>query len=445
MVTDEPEVATLLRAAAVDLPEGTFELTVEAGVGAERALSIDGSAPARCLVGTSPVCDLRIDDPSVSRRHLALELRGTLLRVTDLGSTNGTRVAGVAVIDALLSGGETIAIGDTRIRVVHRRDGGNAAVPGGEGFGRLIGSSRAMRRIYPLCDKLARSEVPVLIEGETGTGKEVLAESLHEAGARAAGPFVVFDCTAISPGLIEAELFGHERGAFTGAVAARRGVFEQADGGTLLIDEIGDLDIALQPKLLRALERGEVRRVGGDRWIRTDVRVIVATRRDLDRAVQAGRFRDDLFHRVVVGRVELPPLRQRSGDVAVLAHHFWTSLGGSGPIPLHLLGRWSDAPWPGNVRELRNAVGRAIALGELETEPPSGDPAGPLADLDRYVEDAVRAGEPLARARQRVIGEFERRYLERVLEASGGAVTRAAAAAGVARRHFQRLRARLRD
>src|SRR5262249_22135835 len=194
-------------------------------------------------------------------------------------------------------------------------------------FGRVLGASREMRRLYPLCERLAASRVPVVIEGETGTGKEILAESLHEAGPRTAAPFAVFDCTAVPANLMESELFGHDRGAITGAVMTRKGILEEADGGTLLIDEIGDLDLQLQPKLLRALERGEVRRVGGDRWLKVDVRILAATRRNLDVEVQEGRFRDDLFHRLAVARIELPPLRERKGDVAVLASHFSEEMG----------------------------------------------------------------------------------------------------------------------
>ncbi|MGH7270919.1 MAG: sigma 54-interacting transcriptional regulator, partial [Polyangiaceae bacterium] len=191
------------------------------------------------------------------------------------------------------------------------------------GFGRMLGRSAEMRRLYPLCARLAQSEVSVVIEGETGTGKEVLAEALHEASLRAAGPFVVFDCAAVAPSLLESALFGHERGAFTGALAQRIGIFEQAHGGTLFIDEIGELDALLQPKLLRAIERGEVQRVGSSRWEKVDVRILAATRRNLDREVHAGRFRDDLFFRLAVVRIELPPLRERHGDVAVLSAHFW--------------------------------------------------------------------------------------------------------------------------
>src|SRR5262245_60431404 len=188
-----------------------------------------------------------------------------------------------------------------------------------------------------------------------------MAEALHEQGPRASQPFVVFDCTAVPPNLVESELFGHERGAFTGAVTQRKGVFEQAHGGTLLIDEIGDLDLPLQPKLLRAIERGEIRRVGADRWIRVDVRVLAATRRDLAREVQAGRFRDDLFHRLAVGRIELPPLRHRRGDVPLLARQVWRELGGDARLlPAEILLKWEDYEWPGNVRELRNAVARQL-------------------------------------------------------------------------------------
>jgi transcriptional regulator with GAF, ATPase, and Fis domain len=448
-------VETLVRGRVDDLPDGTFTVRVAGGPDTAR-VEIDGAAPSRLLVGTSPACDLRVADREVSRRHLALEPRGERLRVTDLGSTNGTEVDGVMVVDALLAGGETLRIGGTQLLVERNRGGANPPVPVASAFGRVLGESRAMRRLYPLCAKLARSDVAVVIEGETGTGKEVMAEALHEASARASAPFVVFDCTTVAPSLIEAELFGHERGAFTGAVAPRRGVFEQANGGTLLVDEIGDLDLALQPKLLRAIERGEIRRVGSDRWVKVDVRVIAATRRDLDRAVQEGRFRDDLFHRIAVGRIELPPLRERVGDVAVLAARFWEELGGAGPVPARELARWREASWPGNVRELRNTVARAVVLGG-ETgafEPEADDAASPTlsagrsgalaSDLDRLADDAVSAGEPIAVARQRVIDAFEERYLERVLLAHQGNVTHAAAAAGVARRHLQRLRARRR-
>jgi transcriptional regulator with GAF, ATPase, and Fis domain len=243
---------------------------------------------------------------------------------------------------------------------------------------------------------------------------------------------------------MESELFGHERGAFTGAVAQRKGLFEQAHRGTLLIDEIGDLEPSLQPKLLRAVERAEVRRVGGDRAIRVDVRILAATRRDLDRAVQEGRFRDDLFHRLAVARIELPPLRARRGDVAELARHFWQALGGGRPDSLDpvLLAQWQRASWPGNVRELRNAVARHLALGELgDTQSVAAGDAGRAGD---FIEDVVRRGLPLATGRAVVAEEYERRYIEQIVDEHGGSIGKAAEASGLARRHFQRLRARAR-
>src|SRR6185503_16254311 len=223
------------------------------------SFTIDSSLPSPVLVGKSPACAVRLGDPEVSRRHANLELVGHRLKITDLESTNGTTVDGVAIGAAFLAGGETARLGRTALRIA-RHGALRPAVAPASSFGRVIGESVAMRRIYPICQRLAASDVPVILEGETGTGKEVLAEALHEQGPRAQGPFVVFDCTAVLPTLVESALFGHERGAFTGAVATRKGVFEQAHGGTLLIDEIGDLDLSLQPKLLRAVERGEIRR-----------------------------------------------------------------------------------------------------------------------------------------------------------------------------------------
>jgi DNA-binding NtrC family response regulator len=303
-----------------------------------------------------------------------------------------------------------------------------------------------MTALQPLFARLAASDVPVVIEGETGTGKEVLAEALHAAGRRADGPFVVFDCTAVPPSLLESALFGHERGAFTGALTQRRGAFEEAHGGTLLLDEIGELDLALQPRLLRAIERSEVQRVGASHWLRVDVRILAATRRDLDGEVRAGRFRDDLFFRLAVGRIKLPSLRRRTGDVAALARHFWGILGGDGlPLPEGLVERLEAHAWPGNVRELKNAIARYLAVGEL---PPACSQNAPTACFPRdpHAEDAIdrvlAKDLPLPKARAQVVEEFERRYLARALDRHGGNVSRAAAASGLALRYFQLLKAR---
>lgn len=423
-----------------NLPRAPFRLVVQSGPDAGLERQLDGSAP-RLLLGSGPACDLRISDRMVSRRHAALDVRDELLRIVDLGSRNGTRVNGVLVSDAGLAGGELIRVGETEIAVSRARASEPGRVPTAMRFGRVVGASLELRRLYPLCERLAHSDIPVVIEGETGTGKEALAESFHELGRRAKGPWVVFDCTAVPPNLLESELFGHERGAFTGAVSNRKGVFEQAHHGTLFIDEIGDLDVALQAKLLRAIERSEVRPLGGDRVVRVDVRIIAATRRDLDREVQAGRFRDDLFHRLAVARVELPPLRDRRGDVAILARHFAEELGGdANAIPAEVVARWEDYAWPGNIREIRNAVARYLALGELGRLDAATASAG--ESMVDWVEEILALGLPLSDARDRVIQGFEERYIVRALQSSGGNVTHAARAAGVGRRYFQTLKAR---
>ncbi|HEY8073548.1 MAG TPA: sigma 54-interacting transcriptional regulator [Labilithrix sp.] len=430
--------------------EGTFVVRVTEGPDRGKTIAFDASAPSSVLVGTSPACQLQVADREVSRRHASLEVVPGGIRLTDLDSTNGTFVDRVRVYAALLSGGEIVRVGSTSLSIDLEESRRRAAVPIAESFGRVLGRSLEMRRLYPLCVRLAKANVPLVIEGETGTGKELLAEAMHEEGPRAAAPFVVFDCTAAPPTLVESELFGHERGAFTGAIAARRGVFEQAHGGTLLIDEIGDLELSLQAKLLRAIERGEIRRIGGDKWLKVDVRVLAATRRDLDKAVAAGRFRDDLFHRLAVARIELPPLRKRHGDIALIATTCWQELGGDPrEIPADVLSKWEEEPWPGNVRELRNAVARQLALGELASQalrsPDSDEGAAlPMSGGTDALEAVLEAGLPFIQARGRLVAEFERRYVERVLRLHGGDVAKAAAASGIGRRYFQMLRAKSR-
>jgi DNA-binding NtrC family response regulator len=440
-------------------PESIASFAVEVVDGVDRGalLTVDGAAPARALVGKSAVCQLPLKDPKVSRRHLALDVTGDVLRIADLGSLNGTSVNGVHLVEGYVEGkGELISLGDSVLRI-SRVAPALVAMPTGDAFARVLGASSEMRRLYPLCQRLAASDVPLVIEGETGTGKELLAESLHEQSARAGGPFVVFDCTAVPANLIEATLFGHERGAFTGAVAASKGLFQEANGGTLLIDEIGDLDIALQPKLLRAIERAEVRPLGGNRWISVDVRVMAATRRDLDKEIQAGRFRDDLFYRLAVARIELPPLRHRRGDIALLARHFWEKLGGEGQLPYDFLVRLESHDWPGNIRELSNAVARRLALGDLahgvlferpaagaKPPAPGGSPSLVIDETSAgdVISRVIALGLPLPRSREIVVDEFERRYVESVLGRHQGDATRAAQASGIARRYFQLLRAR---
>lgn len=434
-----------------------LRLVVVEGPDRGATYELDPSAPSRLLVGTSPACFIQLTDPTVSRRHAAFEptQRGAY-RLNDLGSTNGTVVDGVRVGEAFVRGGEHVRFGSTAVRLdavftsavdVAQR----SVIPNAIRFGRTLGASVAMRRLYPLCERLATARVPVVIEGETGTGKEVLAESLHEMGGLR-GPFVVFDCTTVSPHLLEAELFGHVRGAFTGADRSRAGVFEEADGGTLLIDEIGDLDLALQAKLLRVIDRQELRRVGAQQTTRVDVRVLAATRRDLDKEVAAGRFRDDLFHRLAVARIELPPLRERHGDVPLLVKQFVQEMGGPMPLVAEILGRFADYQWPGNIRELRNLVARYVALG-ADADPPemAGEPLGRPreghaaaygAREAEWLEELVARDVPFPIARRRAIEEFERRYVAAILQRHGGNVAHAAKASGLALRYFRLVRAR---
>jgi two-component system response regulator HydG len=431
------------------LDASSYRVTVLDGRDRGAVIEVSASAPAAALVGQSAACTLRLTDPEVSRRHLSLAATPLGLEVVDLRSTNGVWVNGVRVREAVLAGGERVTIGGSTLEVAaerHRAD----PPPEATGFGRMLGQSPEMRRIYPLLARLAASAPPVVIEGETGTGKELVAESIHEMGPRADGPFIVFDCTAVPANLLESALFGHERGAFTGAVQQKKGVFELAHGGTLFLDEIGDLELALQPKLLRALERSEVGRVGSSRFEKVDVRVIAATRRDLDREVQLGRFRDDLFYRLAITRVELPPLRRRTGDIGFLARQFWRDLGGAGlPLPVALFQRYEEYPWPGNVRELRNAIARRLALGDM-VDAPGLSPGlgnaprpGERRDDEGIIEAILAEDLPLPRARERMVDEFERRYIERVLAKHGGNVTHAAAGSGIARRYFNTIRARL--
>jgi DNA-binding NtrC family response regulator len=447
LLPEEIETALQRRVHAPAEAAAHITLTAFEGPDAGLRVDVDGDHASRLLIGQSPACDVRLSDSMVSRRHAALDRDAHGVSITDLRSTNGTFVNGVRVLQAYLADGQIVRLGATTFRVAQEAaSAAPVSLPPALEFGSVIGASPVMRRLYPLCERIAASSVPVLIEGETGVGKEMLAESLHDRGPRAAGPFVVFDCTAIPSNLIESELFGSERGAFTGAIG-RKGVLEQAHGGTLLIDEIGDLDAAMQPKLLRAIERGEIRRLGGDKPIRVEARILAATRRDLDREVQLGRFRDDLFHRLAVARIELPPLRERRGDVTLLARRICAQMGGeSDAIPDDLLRRWEDYAWPGNVRELRNRVANWLALGELAADatmpvsaPVPGSSHAPPSSTN-FVDEVLALDLPLARARQRVIDDFERRYIMRVLSQHGGNVVRAAAASGIARRYFQILR-----
>ncbi|MBN1556681.1 MAG: sigma 54-interacting transcriptional regulator, partial [Lentisphaerae bacterium] len=312
-------------------------------------------------IGSAPDNDLVLDDTTVSRRHCEIQVvpEGTVIR--DLGSTNGTVVRGIRITEAFLEQGSEIRLGKTRFIFCPLRESAEYTLSARESFGSVLGASIPMRRIFHLAETYAPTDATVLIEGETGTGKEILAEELHRHSPRASKPFVVIDCATLARELVESELFGHKKGAFTGATADRAGAFEHADGGTVFLDEINDLSPELQPKLLRVLERKEIRRLGTSATRPVDVRIVCATNRKLRNEVNAGRFREDLYFRLSVARIELPPLRKRPDDIPLLVDHFLKEFcGGAAEDTLverdKTMALLKAHAWPGNVRELRNLI-----------------------------------------------------------------------------------------
>jgi DNA-binding NtrC family response regulator len=404
-----------------------------ASTGGQAAL---GARPV--VVGAHATCDLVLDDAKVSRRHTELTAVAGGVRVKDLGSTNGTWWQGSRVTEVIVPGGATIEIGGVTIRLIAAEA---LTLPPStrDRFGAMVGRSVAMRELFAVLELAAPSDATVLIEGESGTGKELVARAIHEHSGRASGPLVVVDCSAIAEHLIDSHLFGHVRGAFTGAERDRKGAFVEASGGTLFLDELGELPLAIQAKLLRALEAQTVQPVGADRPVAVDTRVVAATHRDLARMVEAKEFRFDLFYRLAVVHVALPALRERLDDLAPLIATFYAARGAEpGPIDGDNLERLRRHAWPGNVRELRNVLERAFAM--------SGGAVG-FRDLRLWVEtaappaggEAIDTSLPFKEAKERWNDVFERRYLAAVHGAHGGNITRAAEHAGINRRHFREL------
>ncbi len=348
--------ATSVRATEDPPPAARARLRVRVG-GRERLVALDAGTIS---IGKAPSNDVVLDDPFVSSRHLRLERRGGGWRVRDLGSTNGTLLAGLRVTEAELPAGAPLVLGDVELVLELGTDGPPRLAPAFEG---MISREPSMRQVFALIERVAAVDAAVTILGETGTGKELVARALHRLSPRHDAPFVPVNCSAIAASLIESELFGHERGAFSGADRLRKGAFEEADGGTVFLDEIGDLPLELQPKLLRTLELGEVKRVGASRPLTVNVRILAATHRDLRAQVRAVKFREDLFYRLCVVPITLPPLRARRGDVRALAGHFLARAAPRG-LPLRFseeaLAKLEAYDWPGNVRQLRNTVQRAL-------------------------------------------------------------------------------------
>jgi len=399
-------------------------LRVVEGPDEGRAFAWNG---ARAVFGKHESADFVLADNAVSRFHCELASEGDRAVVADLQSKNGVYVDGVAVRRARLRAGATLGMGRTKLCF---EPAGEPPRPARVSFGGLVARSDAMARVVERLEAAAASASTVLVDGETGTGKEAVARAIHDASARAGGPFVVVDCASLPANLLESELFGHERGAFTGADVAREGAFEADDGGTVFLDEIGELGAELQPKLLRVLERRQVKRLGRARHAPVDVRVVAATNRDLRAEVNAGRFRADLFFRLAVLQVRLPALRERTDDVPLLVDHFLAQLRVPSEIAAlvrapAVIAELERHAWPGNVRELRNWVERCAALRMLSAV---GD-----------AEPVVDASCDLATARDAFVRARERAWLASLLAAHAGNVTAAARAAGVARSHFYRL------
>ena len=388
--------------------------------GPERGRHVD-SITDELTIGSSPGNDLIVLDESVSRHHCVLRASDRGLELRDLGSKNGTFVGGCEIVRGFIRSEARLVLGKSVVAVRILNDEVEQPIASADRFGDLIGASTAMRRIYPLIEQYARSNATVLVYGETGTGKELVAEAIHAAGARRVEPFVVVDCASLTPELAEAELFGHVRGAFTGADSDRTGVFEAAAGGTVFLDEIGELPHMLQPKLLRVLENRTLRRVGSNDQVPVDVRVIAASHRDLRTLVNTKRFRQDLYYRLNVLRLSIPPLREREGDVALLARAFWIELLPGIEPPPSFIDQLADRSWPGNVRELRNAVERA-ALGSTDI--------APRPDKPRTYQQAKEV--------------WERSWLEQLLRTCDGNLSRAARAAQMGRSHLRQLARRYR-
>jgi DNA-binding NtrC family response regulator len=392
-------------------------------------------------VGKGGENEVVIIDATVSRLHftLARTAEGILLR--DHNSTNGTFINGGRVVEAYIRPGTQIRAGEVVLRLKPVNEGVDIPPSGSPSFGRVVGGSAPMRKIFALLERVAPTDATILIVGETGTGKGALARAIHQTSQRSAGPLITIDCGAISGSLIESELFGHEKGAFTGATHQRRGALEICRGGTLFIDELDDLPLGLQPKLLRALDEREITRVGSSKPIKLDLRVVVATKKDLRREVAEGRFREDLFYRLSVVTVPLPPLRDRLQDLPQLADRFLAGERTWDSLPERFRERLQAHTFPGNVRELRNLLERATYLEGFDALDPTAFPASPGLDGEAETEFRLTADymKPFKEAKEGLVERFEREYLRRLLARNAGKVARAAREAGIDRKYLYML------
>jgi DNA-binding NtrC family response regulator len=415
-------------------------LTAVSGPGAGRALAM---ARTLATVGRHATNDLVLDDPRVSGVHLELRRVGDRVHARDASSTNGTWIGPHRVFDIELAAGGELVVGSTLLRLDIDEGASPAALSAGFSFGELVGQSNEMRELFATLERISPKDLTVLVQGETGTGKEEVARTIHARSPRASAPFVVIDATSLPESLAESLLFGHEKGAFTGADQRRIGLFEAAHGGTVFLDEIGELPATIQAKFLRVLERREVTRVGGTTATKIDVRVIAATHRDLRHEIDASRFREDLFFRLAQVRVFIPPLRDRPEDVPILCQKLLSEIAsGSEPMSIETeaLAHLQTQPWPGNVRELRNVLARASALAS-DSAIRRSDVAGEGVGFrgTREERSALDLSGTFAIAKQHAIERFESAYLAALMKRSGGNLSVAAREADIARHHLRDL------
>jgi DNA-binding NtrC family response regulator len=421
----------------VGLRRHPLRLSVTSGPDRKLVRELTGE---RIVIGTHERCDLVLTDPTVSRQHLEISLVPQGWAIVDLDSRNGTFIGDLRVREVIVQQGTRIQLGGTHLRVEPLRGAVDVPLAAAERFGPLLGRSPVMRRLFEVLARVAPSDATVLITGESGTGKEVAARAIHEASPRRHKPFVVVDCGGLPANLIESELYGHTRGAFTGATQSRDGAFAAADGGTLFLDELGELPLELQTRLLGALERRQVQPLGANRPRSVDARVIAATNRDLRKEVNRGSFRADLYFRLAVVNVHMPALREHPEDIpqyvaAMLAE--WSETGASPRIDAETIARLQAQAWPGNVRELRNTVERAVLLGEL------GDAVEPTPEQAPQAAAGGAVGAdpaiPFKVGKAALIEQYERSYVEALMQRFDQNITRATRAAEIDRVYLLRL------
>ena len=390
-------------------------------------------------IGTSSDNDLVLNDETVSRHHCAIQPMQNGIRIHDEGSRNGVFMGSLRVLDIVATNSVEILLGHTKLRVEPLAERVSREQLVADRFGDLLGSSTLMRELFADLERIARSDVTLLIEGETGTGKELVAESVHRASKRAEGPFITLDCSALAPTLIESELYGTTKSGFTDA-KDRPGVFEQAHHGTIFLDELGELPKELQPKLLRALESRQVRRIGGTSSKSFDVRVIAATNRNLSAEVERGNFREDLYYRLSTAQVRIPPLRDRMDDLPMLVEHFLERARADSrlaDIPAQVWNMFEEHRWPGNVRELWNAVQRLLVTPDRVFPQREASAAGTA--IRRGALSALADLPPLQSARREAADAFEYEYIRELMERASGNIRKAAVVARVTRQNIESI------